>query len=263
MSGALKNDEILWTKPFILTLLASFLIFIPYSLYLPILPIYVLDELHGSFAAAGMVNAIFLFASVLFRSQTGRLETRFGIRVILLASGCMFLLSNSLFLLTDSTVMVVIIRFFSGACFAIVNTSIQAVGSRIAPLKRKGEGLGYLTMVITAGCAIGPYTGLKLARAYGFAWVFVFSTVVVLVGFIFSTFIPIEEQKTDRECHPARIKLKDLIEMRAIPASSIALLLSFAYAAVISFVTVYANQIQLSVAAAYFFVVLVNCPLCF
>lgn len=255
-----KKDA-LWTKPFTLTLLASFLIFIPYSLYLPVLPVYVIDKLHGSLAAAGLVNAFFLLASVLFRAQTSRLENRFGVRFVLLASGFLFMLSNCLFLLTDSTTVILAIRFFSGACFAVVNTCIQALGSRIAPLKRKGEGLGYLTMVVTAGSAIGPYVGLKLAKAYGFDWVFIFCIIVVLVGFILSMMISIEEAPPVAPQPKGFQALKDLIETRAVPASSIVLLLSFAYAAVITFVTVYATQLQLPAASTYFFVVLATCSI--
>lgn len=68
-SETTELKEALWTKPFTLTLLASFLIFIPYSLYLPILPMYVLQGLHGSLGGAGLVNAFFLCS---LRSCSGR-----------------------------------------------------------------------------------------------------------------------------------------------------------------------------------------------
>ncbi len=253
------NEEALWTRPFTLTLLASFLIFIPYSLYLPVLPVYVLDELHGSLAAAGLVNAVFLLASVLFRAQTSRFETMFGVRTVLLASGFLFMLSNCLFLLTDATAMVLLIRFFSGLCFAVVNTSISAIGSRLAPLERKGEGLGYLTMVVTAGNAIGPYIGLNLAKSFGFTWVFIFSATISLAGFLISLMITIREEPTGKRSDVRGFALKELFEAQAMPASSMVLLLSVANAAVITFVTVYANSLRLSAAAAYFFVVMATC----
>lgn len=253
------NEEVLWTRPFTLTLLTSFLIFIPYSLYLPVLPVYVLDELHGSLAAAGLVNAVFLLASVLFRAQTSRFENMFGVRNVLLASGFLFMLSNCLFLLTDAKTMVLLIRFFSGVCFAIVNTCITAIGSRLAPSNRKGEGLGYLTMVVTAGNAIGPFIGLNLAKSFGFTWVFIFSAAISLAGFLISLMITICEEPSVKRSDTRGFALKNLFEARAIPASSMVLLLSVANAAVITFVTVYANSLQLNAAAAYFFVVMATC----
>lgn len=260
-TGSAANGDALWTKPFTLTLVASFLIFIPYSLYLPILPVYVLEELHGSLVVAGLVNAFFLLASVLFRAQTSRFEALFGVRNVLLVSGFLFMFSNCLFLLTDSTVMVLVIRFCSGACFAVVNTSINALGSRIAPFSRKGEGLGYITMVVTAGNAVGPFIGLKLAGSFGFVGVFIFCTAIALVGFIISLLIPVREQPAAEQAAVGRFALRNLIEARALPVSSIVLLLSFAYAAVITFVTVYAVSIGLQTAATYFFVVLATCSI--
>jgi MFS family permease len=253
------NGDKLWTKPFALTLLASFLIFIPYSLYLPVLPFYVLDKLHGSLVVAGLVNAVFLLASVLFRAQTSRFENMFGVRTALITSGFLFMLSNCLFLLNDSTVMVLLIRFFSGACFAVVNTSITAIGSRLAPLKRKGEGLGYLTMVVTAGNAIGPFIGLNISKTFGFTWVFIFSAAISLAGFLVSLMITIREEPSGKRSDARGFALKALFEAQAIPASSMVLLLSVANAAVITFVTVYANSLRLNAAAAYFFVVMATC----
>lgn len=246
----------MWTKPFTLTLLASFLIFVPYSLYLPILPVYVLDELHGTLLVAGLVNAIFLLASVLFRAQTSRFEALFGVRSVLLVSGFLFMFSNCLFLLTDSTLLVLAIRFFSGACFAVVNTCINALGSRIAPFSRKGEGMGYITMVVTAGNAIGPFIGLKLAGSFGFVSVFVFCTAIALLGFMTAVLIPVGEASAGKKAASGRFALPDLIEVRALPVSSIVLLLSFAYAAVITFVSVFSVSIGLQTLAAYFFIVL-------
>ncbi len=255
-SETTELKEALWTKPFTLTLLASFLIFIPYSLYLPILPMYVLQGLHGSLGGAGLVNAFFLLASVLFRAQTSRLEALFGVRKVLLFSGFLFMLSNCLFLFTDSLVIVLLIRFFSGACFAVVNTCANALGSRIAPFSRKGEGMGYITMVVTAGNAVGPFIGLKLAQLFGFVGVFIFCGIIALVGFTISTLIPVREEPPSEQRTEGSFSLRGLFEARGVPASGIVLLLSFAYAAVITFVTVYAVSMGLHSAAAYFFVVL-------
>lgn len=255
------NEEALWTRPFILALVASFLIFIPYSLYLPVFPFYVLAGLHGSPATAGLVNAVFLLASVLFRAQTGRFERRFGTRSVLLGSVLLFMLSNCLFLLTDAVVTVLLIRFFSGACFAVANTCINAMGSRIAPQKRKGEGLGYLTMVVTAGNAIGPFIGLNLARSCGFGAVFLFCAASVSTGFILSLMIDVPDEPSSGRDDSRYVGVRELFETRAIPASGIILLLSVAYATVLTFVTVYATSLRLGTAAAYFFVVLAGCSM--
>jgi predicted MFS family arabinose efflux permease len=246
----------LWTKPYTLTVLATFFLFIPCSLFFPVLPVYILDELHGTPAAAGAANAAFLIAMVLFRAQTDRFERRFGSRTVLFASGLLFACSNFLFLVAGSTTAIIIIRFFSGVVFAIATTAILALGGQLAPLKRKGEGLAYLTTTVSVGTAIGPFAGLLLARTYGFKWVFFFCGLLALGGCFISRRIAIPSTKASDPLPARGYALHDLYEVRAVPASSIALLLMIAISAVLSFVTVYASSMNLHAAAAYFFIVL-------
>jgi len=250
-----QEQQPIWTRPYTLTVLATLFIFIPYSLYMPVLPIYVLDELHGSVQVAGLMNAAFLIASVLFRTQTARLESVFGKRNILQASCFLYFLSNSLYLATTNISMILLIRFFSGICFAIVNTSIVAWGSQLIPEKRKGEGLAYLTTVVTAGSAIGPFIGLSLSQRLGFDWVFLFCGFTTLIGLIILFFIKTPNDKINSIAVLRRLELNDIIEVRVVPVSCVILLLSFAYSGVLSFVTVYANELNLLSAGTYFFVV--------
>jgi len=77
------GTEVLWSSPFTLIMLGMLFLFIPYSLYLPVMPAYLLEELHSSMQTAGAINGVFLAAAVLSRAQTARLEARFGVRRVL------------------------------------------------------------------------------------------------------------------------------------------------------------------------------------
>lgn len=245
--------EALWNRPFTLTMFGMLLLFIPFSLYMPVMPAYLLEELHSSIEVAGAINGIFLAAAVLFRPQTARLEARFGIRRVLLVSGFMFMATNLLYLLSSSVTGIMLIRFFSGACFAVVNTSIMALGSRLIPMKRKGEGLAYLTAMVLAGGAIGPYIGLSLSRDYGYQSVFIFTTVSTLLGLLITCAIPVEnELAPDRP----RFSFHELFEVKAVPASLILLVLAVSYGGVLTFVAVYAREQNLPLVTEYFFVVM-------
>jgi predicted MFS family arabinose efflux permease len=249
---------VLWSKPYFLTVLGTLFIFIPYALFLPVLPVYVVEKLNGSLTYAGAVNAAFLFASVLFRSQTSRLEGMFGKRATLLGSCFLFLLSNCLYFFAANATILIAIRFFSGACFAIVNTSIMSLGSRIVPQQRIGEGLAYLTTVVTAGMAVGPFAGLSLSSSYGYEAVFIFSVVMTFIGLLITCAIRIPDYIADEARSAGSYSIRRSFESGALPVSAILMLLSSAYAAVITFVTMYANESQLTVAGTYFFVVLAS-----
>jgi MFS family permease len=245
------GKETLWTSSFSLTMLGMLFLFIPFSLYMPVLPAYLLEELHSSMQAAGAINGVFLAAAVLFRVQTAHLEARFGVRRVLLVSGFLFMATNILYLAAGTVTSIMLIRFFSGACFAVVNTSIMALGSRLIPLSRKGEGLAYLTTMVLAGGAIGPYIGLSLSQTCGYHSVFIFSALSALLGLLIISAIPVHEEG---EPVQPRFTFHELFEAKAIPISLIMLVLATAYGGVLTFVTVYARELHLPLVADYFFV---------
>jgi MFS family permease len=251
----------LWTKSYTFTILATLCMFIPWALFMPVLPVYILDKLHGSPAAAGAANAAFLIAMVLFRAQTDRLESRYGIRPVLFAGGLLFTCSNFLFLAAGSTTTILILRFLSGVVFAIVNTSLSSLGSLLAPFERKGEGLAYVATAVTAATAIGPYVGLSLARTHGFMGVFCFCGLITLAGSFISLGIVIPGNSADGPVPPRRLRLGGLYEARAVPASSIIMLMMIAISAVLTFASVYASSLHLDGVATYFFVVMALCAI--
>ena len=250
------GKESLWTRSFVLTMFGILFLFIPFALYLPVLPVYLLQELHSSLQEAGAINGMFLAAAVLFRAQTARLEARFGVRRVLLTSGFLFMATNLLYLTATTVVSVMLIRFLSGACFAVVNTSIYAMGSRLVSNARKGEGLAYLTTMVLTGSAVGPYIGLNLADSYGYNAVFIFSAAISLLGFLIAAIIAIRPD--DGLQSQSRFSFHDMYEVKAIPASLIALVIAFAYGGVLTFVTVYATEQHLPLVVNYFFVVMAS-----
>ncbi|MBP2630413.1 MAG: rane protein, major facilitator superfamily [Firmicutes bacterium] len=248
--------EPLWTKNYNITILAMLFIFVPYSLYLPILPLYIVEDLQGSIQMAGLSNAVFLLASVLFRTQTARLENVFGTKLTIKVSCFMFLIANGLLMFTTNLYAILGIRFFGGICFAIINTAIMSLGCQFAPNSRKGEGISYLTTVITAGSAIGPFIGLYIAHAINYNAVFVFCTLLTFLGFVLLPFIDMSNEKIAKKSSLYSFTLQDILEMPVIPICIITLLTSIAYSGVLSFVAVYANQLQIINASSYYFVVM-------
>ena len=236
-------------------MLGMLFLFIPYSLYLPVMPAYLLKELHSSMQAAGAINGVFLAAAVLCRAQTSRLEARFGVRRVLLASAFCFMASNLFYLCAGSILSIMLIRFLSGAFFAVANTSLTALGSRLIPLPRKGEGLAYLMTMVLAGGAIGPYLGLSLAHSYGYKSVFILSALTTLLGLLIICFIPVQEERSQAQ---SALSFQNMYEVKAIPVSLIVLLLAISYGGVLTFVVLYATELRLLLVAHYFFVVMAS-----
>ena len=260
-SPAITNVP-LWTKSYTLTVLATLFIFIPWALFLPVLPVYVMKELHGSPASAGAASGVFFIAMALFRVQTDWFERKFGKRAVLFAGGLLFACLNALYFLAGTTRTLLLICFLSGACFAVLNTSLIALAAEIIPPSRKGEGLGYVSTAVTVATAVGPFTGLLLAKGYGFGWVFSFCSLIAVVGSFITLGIAIPVKASRKPVALRSFALGEILEARAIPYSLVILLLMFAISAVLSFVSVYAMTLHLQKASALFFVVLALCAIC-
>lgn len=257
MSSPVDAPEPLWTRQYTLVVLAVFFVFLPYLLFLPVLPVYVLEELHGTVQAAGAVNAVFLLAMFLFRTQTDYLERRYGKRRVMFLAALVFTGTNLLYFFAGGTETLLLLRFLGGASFAIVNTALMALGSQLSPGPRKAEGLAYLATAVTVGSALGPFAGLTLAHWYGFGSVFLFSALISLLGACLSLFLRIPQKAS---ALPGRLfSAQALFDRRAVPASAVALLVMFAISAVLSFVSVYAGSLGLSAASSYFFIVMACC----
>lgn len=244
----------LWTSSFTLAVLTNFCIGIPFALFLPVMPVYVLQELHGSPVAAGAVNAAFMLAIVFTRAPTDRLERRLGKKRLLGAAVLLFAFSHLGYLAVGSLPGILLLRFCSGAFFALANTSIMALGGQTIPLSRKGEGLAYLTTAVSVATALGPFFGLSVAKSYGFNWVFIFSWAIALCGCCLVPFIRMPEPGPPP--HPDRLALSDMFEKKALPISLLVLWLTASWSAVLSFVSVYAQKLGLPFVATYFFVAL-------
>src|SRR5699024_10595161 len=78
--------------------------------------------------------------------------------------------------------------------------------------------------------------------------------VFMVIGVLFSFNVRFEEvPKVEQE--PNKLRLSDLIEVKALPVALISGLVGFAYATILSFVSVYAEDIGLSSASGSFFLV--------
>jgi MFS family permease len=247
------TNEILWTRTFTLTMLGMFFLFTPFALYLPVMPVYLLQELHSSMAAAGAVNGVFLIAAVLFRAQTARIEARFGNRRVYLVSGLLFMGTNICYLAATTVAGIMVIRFISGACFAIANTGIQAMASRLIPRSRTGEGLAYITTMVLAGSAVGPYLGLSLSHSLGYHAVFILSALASLLGMLILCSLKCPDARPRLQ---PRCSFHTLYERQAIPVSMILLMIAIAYGGVLTFVAMYAAELHLAAAAGKFFVMM-------
>lgn len=247
----------LWTKPFVLCLANNLFLFIFYFAQTTILPIYILKELDGNLAQAGLAMTLFMISAIAVRPFSGLIIEKLGIRKTLIVSGIFFSLFSLAYLLADQLTTLFIIRFLHGIWFSILTTVCVPVVNQFIPEQRKGEGMGYYVMSVNLGIVLGPLIGLSLIEYWSYFQITTLLIALVFIGFAFCLMIPVKESENIIQTIPEKkgLALSDVVEKKALPVAVLTALISFSYASIMSFIAPFAASKNLMAYASLFFVV--------
>ncbi|MFH7348022.1 MFS transporter [Acinetobacter variabilis] len=247
----------LWTKPFVLCLANNLFLFIFYFAQTTILPIYILKELGGNLAQAGLAMTLFMISAIAVRPFSGLIIEKLGIRKTLIVSGIFFSLFSLAYLLADQLTTLFIIRFLHGIWFSILTTVCVPVVNQFIPEQRKGEGMGYYVMSVNLGIVLGPLIGLSMIEYWSYFQITTLLIALVFIGFAFCLMIPVKETENIIQTIPDKkgLVFSDVVEKKALPVAVLAALTSFSYASIMSFIAPFAASKNLMAYASLFFVV--------
>ncbi|OLN22950.1 MFS transporter [Domibacillus antri] len=247
----------LWTKDFIGIALTNFFLFMTFYFLLVTLPVYVLNELNGSETEAGLATTVFLISAILIRFVSGQWVEHFGQKRVLIASLVLFLAASTLYPFMNGLAALLILRFFHGIGFGMATTAAGAVVANIILNSRRGEGMGYYVMSMNLAMAIGPFAGLAIMNEWGIKTGFLVCIMIAAVSLLIGLSLKKDEviQPPSGERFKLNVSPGHLIEKSALPIALTGLFFAIVYSAILSFVSVYAEELHLGSAAGYFFVV--------
>ncbi|MFI8688207.1 MFS transporter [Rossellomorea sp. NPDC077527] len=247
-------EQNIWTRPFFMALLNNFFLFLVFYSLLTILPLYVIDQLHGTEGQAGLATTVFLLSAILIRPFSGKIIEILGKKKTLIISVMLFGVSSFIYFWVHDFYLLMGVRFFHGIWFSIGSTVLVAIAADMIPASRKGEGLGYFAMSMNVAVVVGPFLSLALIRWIPYASLFMGLSWIIVIGFLCTFGIEVTEDAIKAEVSK-RLTLKDLMEVKAIPIALVGFLTSFAYSGIMSFISVYAKSIGLFESVSLFFVV--------
>lgn len=251
-----KKVEKIWTGQFYVALINNFLLFIVYYALLTILPVYILGELNGTKGQAGLAMTIFMLSAIIVRPFAGRIIEIFGKQKTLLISEFVFCLSAVLYIFVDSLSFLLILRLFHGIWFSILTTVLIAIVNDIIPESRKGEGLGYFAMSMNLAVVFGPLIAFAALQWFSYQVLFTGLAVIVVIGYLFAFSLKVSEYKPKSlVVRDNRLSWHDLFETKTFPIAVVGFLTAFAYASIISYISVYVETRGLLQYASLFFIV--------
>ena len=246
---------VLWNRSFILCLFNNLFLFIFYFAQTTILPIYILNELGGTLTQAGLAMTLFMLSSIAVRPFSGLIIEKLGRKKTLYLSESLFCLFAVAYIFADNLTALLVIRFLHGIWFSILTTVTVPIANDFIPAQRKGEGMGYFVMSVNLGIVLGPLLGLTLMQDFSYLFVTSILAGIIVLGFIFCFMIPIAQYIPTPQPVQRRLSLDDLMEKKALSVSVLALLISFSYASIMSYISPFADAKGLLEYAGLFFVV--------
>lgn len=247
--------ESLWNRAFILCLFNNLFLFTYYFATLTILPIYILQDLGGTVKDAGLALTLFLLSSIAIRPFSGLIVEKLGKRLALRGAGAIFLLLAFAYIFIDSLWSLLLVRFLHGFWFSILTTVNVPVVNEFIPESRKGEGMGYFVMSTNLGVVFGPLIALTAIQWMTFNHLFALLTIVTSIGYVFTLTLNVPEQEKNKVQQNNVLTWGDIVEVRVLGISMVALLTAFAYSSITSFITAFAQSKNLLQYASLFFVV--------
>jgi MFS family permease len=215
----------------------SFVLFGLFYLLTAVLPIYA-RELGVEERLIGVIVGVLSLTSTLAKPWTGWACDRYGRRPLMLAGALIFLACSLSYHWCAGVIGLLVVRSVHGIGMAMYPTANIAMTTDIAPRARRGAWLGLLGSATNFAMALGPLTGLLIARAYGFAAVFMVAALVAGAAVVLAT----RPRESLVARTTARFRLTAGFSRSALFPASIGLCLLAAFGLLLAFIPLYADR---------------------
>lgn len=251
-------EQLLWTKDFIFVTLVNFFMYLIHYMLIVTVTAFTIDEYHASESMGGLAAGVFIIGMLGGRLGSGRIIDHLQPKSILVYSVIASVGAIALYFTITNIWILMLVRFIHGIAFGFSSTATGTISSRIIPESRKGEGIGYYGLSVTLASALGPFFGLILTNRLGFSSIFIISLISIVIALVLTTFVkklPINISADGAEATSQPKGIQAYLQKEALPISMVTVLVGIAYSSVLSFLSIYADLLNLVAAASYFFVI--------
>ncbi len=243
----------LWTKQFVMIVIANGLLFSSFHALLPTLPMYV-ASLGASGSAVGIITGIFGISAIFIRLFTDDVVRKFGKKKCLYAGILLTILATFSFTIFTSLQMLVAARIIQGFGFGLGTTFAAALAVDIIPASRRGEGVGYFGLGSTVAMGSAPALGVLLLTDFNANYLFTFSIAVAALSIVSaaSSGTPAHTQPLHEKVHV--FLLSRFFEKGTAFPAFFTMLFGFSYGGVNTFIVLMAQEAHIENAGLFFVV---------
>ncbi len=170
----------------LLLFLTGFCFWASLTCLLPGLPLYI-ESVGANQQQVGLVMGSFAIGLLLSRGILGVLADQRSRRLVVQIGTLAVGLAPLAYMLADSLPLLALVRSVHGLSIAGFTTGYSALVVDLSPRQQRGEIIGYMTLVVPIGMALGPAFGGYVAEDFGYAALFIVSGTLGLLGFVLAS----------------------------------------------------------------------------
>lgn len=249
-----QEGEALWTKSFISLTISAFLLFLNLHMLLSSFSSYAKSEFAASDLEVSLLTSAFALSAILTRFLASALLSRYSPNVLLLFGLIIAAGMTALNARADSVGELLLVRAGYGVGFGLGSTILPTLVSRIIPLSRMGEGIGYFGLSSSLAMSVGPMIGLNVMKQLGFDVLTLGGTVTVLLMIpllLLSRALPKTQAVRPAAVKPGKGAGRLWIRGLWFPAF-LNMLLSITYSGLLSFIALYGEFVHLEQVGLFF-----------
>jgi len=235
--------------------LAGLMFWASLATLLPTLPLYIRD-VGATKHQVGIIIGAFAVGLVAFRPWMGQLADRHSRKWVLLIGLAVVAIAPLAYLMTQSIPLLMVTRIFHGLSIAAFTTAYSTLVVDLSPDRKRGELLGYLSLVNPIGVAIGPALGGFLQAWAGYKPLFLLSTGLGLIGFVCALWVtapPVNATQAQAERAMMEPVWKLLTSPRLRIPTLVMLLIGLAFGTLSTFVPLFIQETQVDLNPGLFY----------
>jgi len=251
------QKEKLFNTGFITITTINFIVFLIYYCFVVITAKFATSELGASPAQAGFAAGIYIIGTLIARLYIGKKLELIGRKQMLRFGAIIYLATTIAYLISTNIIILDTVRFLNGFAYGTISTAANAIVTAYIPKSRNGEGINYYGLSTSLAAAIGPFIGILLLPIVGFKSVIILAIVLSVLVTVACYLFPVQniELTDDHKKLLNSWSLNTFIEYKVLFISIVAFLIGLSYSSVLGFLSIYADNLGLSTAGAFFFVV--------
>jgi MFS family permease len=229
----------LFTRDFVLGLLAFFSFLAANHLLTPTLPLY-LARLGSNEREIGVLVGILGVASLTSRLFVGGALRKYREKSIMMIGAILTAIAVLSYIMFHPFWPFLVMRFLQGVAFACMDTAAISCIISVIPLAYRGRAIGYIMLAPSLAMAMAAPLGMFLINQYSFTILFLSCTCLSLCALFLSW--KVRGQEISISAHSTTSPRTAFLDLKIIVPAFTTFLLSFVWGALVAFFPLYSIQ---------------------